>query len=198
VLHFRASFKNKDAMPLAFTKVKLTAGMDPLLAVSRLPQLAERAMRAAVVAALERRRMTPRAVINDALVRFERDVQHEAPDGVRPALLFSERDRIVRELRGFIDGRLAARLASLHHRDIVATGAKCAPFDAIVRNRLGQAYGVALRRVPMDGGSLDLIRRISSTTQRYAATPLRGCVLYDFTSGSVRRAQACASRRSVA
>ena len=86
--------------------------MDPLLAVSRLPKLAERAMRASVVAALERRRVTPRVLINDALMRFERAIQNEAPEGIRPALLFTERDRIVRELRGFIDGRVAARLAA--------------------------------------------------------------------------------------
>src|SRR5262249_26693731 len=82
-----AKFKNNRAMPLAFTRAKLWAGMDPLLAVSRLPKLAERAMRIAVVDALARGRITPRGVINDALVRFERDVQSEAPDGVRPALL---------------------------------------------------------------------------------------------------------------
>ncbi len=175
--------------------------MDPLLAVSRLPKLAERAMRASVIAALERRRMTPRAVINDALMRFERDVQREAPDGVRPAVLFSERDRIVRELRGFIDGRLAARLAALHYRDIVATGAQSAPFDAIVRNRSGKSYGLVLRRIPAEGERLDLIRRIATATQRYTAIPLRGTVLYDFASGSARvihDAPARASRRSVA
>ena len=141
--------------------------MDPLLAVSRLPKLAERAMRVAVVDALARGRITPRGVINDALVRFERDVQSEAPDGVRPALLFSERDRIVRELRGFIDGRLAARLAALRYRDVVATAKQCAPFDAIVRNRFGHAYAIVMRRLPADGSRLDVIRRIASATQRY-------------------------------
>ncbi len=175
--------------------------MDPLLAVSRLPKLAERAMRASVIDALQRGRITPRGVINDALVRFERDIQSEAPDGVRPALLFSERDRIVRELRGFIDGRLAARLAALRHRDIIATSSRSAPFDAVVRNRFGHAYAIVLRRLPPDGARLDVIRRIATATQRYAKVPLRGTLLYDFTCGSarlIREAPAATGRRSVA
>lgn len=175
--------------------------MDPLLAVSRLPKLAERAMRASVVGALERGRITPRGVINDALMRFERDVQREAPDGVRPALLFTERDRIVRELRGFIDGRLAARLASLRYRDIIATAGRCAPFDAVVRNRFGHAYALVLRRAPADGARLELIRRIATATQRYSKVPLRGTLLYDFASGSarlIRELPARTARRSVA
>ncbi len=201
VLHVRAKFKNNDAMPLAFAKVKFEPGMDPLLAVSRLPKLAERAMRASAIDALERGRISPRGVINDALVRFERDVQSEAPDGVRPALLFSERDRIVRELRGFIDGRLAARLAALRHRDVIATCSRSAPFDAIVRNRFGHAFGIVLRRLPPDGTRLDVIRRIATATHRYTKVSLRGTLLYDFTSGSVRfvrEAPASAGRRSVA
>ncbi len=114
--------------------------MDPLLAVAHLPKLAEQAMRASVIGALQRGRMAHRAVIDDALVRFERDVQSYATEGVRPAVLFAERDRIVRELRGFIDGRLAARLAEVRRRDLVATAVGSAPFDAIVRNRFGDAY----------------------------------------------------------
>ncbi len=175
--------------------------MDPLLAVSRLPKLAEGAMRTSVADALQRGRMTPRGLINDALVRFERDVQSVAPDGVRPALLFSERDRIVRELRGFIDGRLAARLAALRHRDIVATSAHAAPFDAIVRNRFGDAYGIVLRRIPTGGSRLELIRRIAAAAERYTRVRLSGAVLYDFASGSarlLRETPARASRRSVA
>ena len=175
--------------------------MDPLLAVSRLPKLAERAMRASVLHALEHGRITPRGVINEALVRFERDVQSEAPDGVRPALLFSERDRIVRELRSFIDGRLAARLAALRHRDILSTASRSAPFDAIVRNRFGHAYGIVLRRLPPDGTRLDVIRRIATATQRYSKVPLRGTLLYDLASGSarlIREAPAAPARRSVA
>ncbi|MBV8636938.1 MAG: hypothetical protein JO322_02570 [Candidatus Eremiobacteraeota bacterium] len=165
-----------------------------MLAVSRLPKLAQNAMRASVVDALERGRMTPRAVINDALMRFERDVQSEAPDGVRPALLFSERDRIVRELRGFIDGRLATRLAALRHRDVFATGGRAAPFDAIVRNRFGHAYAIVLRRIPRDGSRLDLIRRIAKAAEHYGRVRLSGAVLYDFASGSARLIPVCAER----
>jgi hypothetical protein len=156
--------------------------MDPLLAVSRLPKLAERAMRRAVIAALERGRMTPRGLINDALVRFERDVQTQAPDGVRPALLFTERDRIVRDLRGFIEGRLASRLAALPVREVLALGRAAAPFDAIVENRHGERYAIVLRRVPIDGTRLELLRRIQNAARRYAKVSLRGVLLYDFSS----------------
>ena len=160
--------------------------MDPLLAVSRLPTLAERAMRRALLAALERGKLTPRGLINDALMRFERDVQREAPDGVRPALLFNERDRIVRELRTFVDGRFAARLAGLRPREVLALGAEAAPFDAIVENRFGERYGIVLRRLRADGSTLETLRRIDRAARRYPKVPLRGAVVYDFSSGKVR------------
>lgn len=160
--------------------------MDPLIVASNLPKLAERAVRAAVVSSLERSKMTPRSLINDALVRFERAVQAEAPDGVRPALLFTERDRIVRELRGFIDGRLAARLAALRRRDLVATGRAAAPFDLIVRNRRDRCYGVVLRRLPEDGRRLDVLHRIHRAADQYKKTRLSGVFVYDFRSGSGR------------
>ena len=166
--------------------------MDPLILASRLPTLAERSLRAAVVSSLERSRMTPRSLINDALVRFERAIQAEAPDGVRPALLFAERDRIVRELRGFIDGRLAARLAALRHRDVVATGRDAWPFDLIVRNRRDRCYAIVLRRLPEDGRRLEVLHRIHRAAEDYKKTHLAGVFVYDFRSGSgriVRRGQ---------
>lgn len=143
-------------------------------------------MRHAVLSALERSKMTPRQLINDALVRFERSVQSEAPAGVRPALLFSERDRIVRELRGFIDGRLAARLSAVRGRDIVALGREAAPFDAIVCNRTGRCYAVVLRRLPVGGARLESLRNMRIAAQAYTKTPLHGVLVYDFVSGSAR------------
>ena len=160
--------------------------MDPLVAVRRLPVLAERAMRASILAAIDRGRVTPRTLINDALMRFERAVQAEACNGIRPALLFNERDRIVREVRGFIDGRIAARLAALPRRDLIALGRDAAPFDAIVRNRHGRAYGVVLRRLPSDGARLDILQRVREAARRTTRTPLAGVLVYDFSSGVVR------------
>ena len=160
--------------------------MDPLVAVCRLPVLAERAMRASILAAIDRGRVTPRTLVNDALMRFERAVQAEAPNGVRPALLFGERDRIVRELRGFIDGRIAARLAAIPRRDLVAVGRDAAPFDAIVRNRFGRCYAVILRRLPSDGRRLDVLQRVHAAARRTTRTPLAGVLVYDFSSGLVR------------
>ncbi len=160
--------------------------MDPLVAVRRLPRLAERAMRAAILAAIDRGRVTPRLLVNDALMRFERAVQAEAPNGIRPALLFGERDRIVRELRGFIDGRIASRLAALPRRDLVAIGRDAAPFDAIVRNRHGRCYGLVLRRLPSDGARLAVLQRVREAAHRATRTPLAGALVYDFASGAVR------------
>jgi hypothetical protein len=160
--------------------------MDPLLAAHQLPLLAQRAMRTAVAGGLARGRMSPRSLVDEALLRFERAVGAIAPDGVRPALLFSERDRIVRELRGFIDGKVAARLAALRRRDVVATGTSAAPFDAIVRNRSGRAYGVVLRRLPGDFARLEVLQRMYAAGRAYDKTPLSGVLVYDFVTGSAR------------
>ncbi len=143
-------------------------------------------MRAAILAALGRGRITPRGVIDDALLRFERAVQAEASHGVRPALLFGERDRIVREVRGFLDGRIAARLAALPRRDLIAVGRGAAPIDAIVRNRHGYCYAVVLRRLPRGGRRLDLLQRLRVAARTATRTPLAGVLVYDLSSGSVR------------
>lgn len=160
--------------------------MDPLLAARRLPLLAERAMRSAVSAGLARGRMSPRSLIDEALVTFERAVGTQAPDGVRPALLFSERDRIVRELRRFLEGKVAARLVALRRRDVISAGTRAAPFDAVVRNRFGHAYGVVMRRLPDGLERLELLRRIHVASKQYDKTPLSGVLVYDFVSGSAR------------
>lgn len=160
--------------------------MDPLLVVNRLPKLAENAMRAAVIGAIDRARMTPRTLINDALMRFERAVAGDAPDGIRPAVLFTERDRIVRELRGFIDGRLATRLLALPRRNLVALGREAAPFDAVVRNRFGRCYAVVLRRLPPDGRRLEALRRIREAARDSTRTPVHGVLVYDFAAGTAR------------
>jgi hypothetical protein len=160
--------------------------MDPLLAVNRLPQLAQAAMRSAVLGAALGRRTTPRALIDDALVRFEGAVQGEATDGIRPTLLFSERDRIVRELRTFITSRLAVRLGHLDKREFVALGRAAAPFDAVVRNRAGEVYAVVLRRLPSDGRRLERLRRIGLLAAQWTKSPLRGVLVYDFSTGRTR------------
>lgn len=160
--------------------------MDPFIAVNRLPQLAQAAMRNAVLAGLARGRITPRMLADDALIRFERAVGREAPEGIRPALLFAERDRVVRELRAFIDSRLAARLVSLKRRDIVALARGAAPYDAIVRNRHGRCYGIVLRRLPSDGRRLETLRRMHSFPGNPKRTPLSGILVFDFTSAVVR------------
>jgi hypothetical protein len=174
--------------------------MDPILAAERLPKLAARAMRGAIVAAALRppgsqfRAVTHRSLVNDALIRFERSVQRAASNGIRPALLFAERDRIVRELRAFCDGRLAARLFALRKRDVVAVGRAAAPFDALVCGRRGGIYGVVFRRLPSDGRRLDTMRKIQHAAQRSrVGEPLRGVLIYDFGAGTVRTLR-CAGR----
>ena len=163
--------------------------MDPILAANRLPSLAERATRAAIAAhCLGRtagRRVTPRALVNDALIRFERAVQRVAGDGIRPALLFAERDRIVRELRTFAESRLALRLVALHRRDVVAFGEPAHPFDAIVRGRRGGVYGLIFRRLAPGSDRLETMRAMRAAALEYREEPLRGVLVYDLRSGDL-------------
>lgn len=161
--------------------------MDALLAAQRFPRLTLLAMRGAIVCALATRRSTPSALVGDALMRFEHAVQRDSSDGVRPALLFAERDRIVREMRVFIAARLAARLFALPRRDLVALGEAARPFDAIVRNARGELHGVICGRLPGDVRRLEWIRRIGEAGYVYRSHRLDGLVIYDFRSGRVRR-----------
>ena len=156
--------------------------MDPLLAAQRLPRLAERAMRSAIAGALIDGRMTPRAIVDRALVAFEAAATRHG--GVRPALLFAERDRIARELRAFVDGRLAGRLRALRRGAIVAAGAAATPFDIVVRDRRGRAYAVVLRRLPRDGSRLAILQRIRATFQTATRTPVDGILVYDLSRGT--------------
>jgi hypothetical protein len=153
--------------------------LDPILAAGRLPRLSERAMRDAIVQALEAGRFTPRRLIDRALLRFERAAARLASGAARPCMLFAERDRIVRELRAFVDGRLAARINALPRSAFVAIGARAAPFDAIVRNRRGRTYGVLFRRLPGDSGRLDVLRRVREALGS-VRTPMSGVLVYDF------------------
>jgi hypothetical protein len=157
--------------------------MDPLLAVERLPRLSERAMRAAIVTCLTQGQMTPRTIVDRALVTFEAGVLSRL-GCVRPALLFSERDRIVRELRSFLDGRLATRLRALRRADVVAAGRAAVPFDIVVRNRRGRLYAVVFRRLPRDGRHLPLLQRIRLASQTTTRTPVHGVLVYDFSRGN--------------
>jgi hypothetical protein len=153
---------------------------DPLLLAHRIPKLAERAMRDAIVARLARR-----GLADEALARFEALVERLAHDGVRPRLLFAERDRLVREVERFAASRLARRLFSLGRRGIVAAGRGARPFDAIVRGKSGASYAVVFRRLPRDGRRLESLRAIRNAACKYAQ-PLSGVVVYDFTRGTAR------------
>lgn len=164
--------------------------MDPILAAQRLPRLAERAMRHVIVVGSLRpergaRRFGPRVLADDALVCFERLALRSSP-GVRPALLFSERNRIVAEVQAFLRSRLAARLFAVRPRDIVALGKPAAPFDALIRGRRGGIYGVVLRRLARDGRRLETIRAIRRAARSNRIAGLRGVLVYDFATASVR------------
>lgn len=159
-------------------------GMDTLLAAQRLPRLAERAMRAAISSALSRGQLTPSAVIDRALVTFEAALVNR---GVRPALLFAERNRIVRELRVFLESRLAGRLRALPRRSVVATGSAAAPFDTLVRNRRGRTYAVVFARLPNDGRRLAVLHRMRAAAQNATRTPIDGILVYDFSRAVVLR-----------
>ena len=174
------------------------SAMDQLLVAGRLPALSARAARSAIVAALNRRNVTLRPLVNDAMLHFERSVDRLATESVRPALLFAERDRIVRELRGFIASRLGARLTALRRRDLVALGGAAAPFDGLVRGRRGLVYAVVIRRLPSDGKRLGLLRRIVQLAKEYEKTPLGGVLVYDLGSGSARLVRDSRTLRSAA
>lgn len=154
---------------------------DPILVANRLPKLAERAMRDAIVARLGRRQL-----VDDALLRFEALVQRLARDGVRPALLFGERDRIVREMSRFTQSRLASRLFAITPTGVAAIGREARPFDAIVHGRNGGLYGVVFRRLASDGRRLESMRAIRNAAAAYGPQRLRGVLVYDFGSGVVR------------
>jgi hypothetical protein len=154
---------------------------DPLLAADRLPKLAERAMRDAIVT-----RRSRQLLVDDALIRFEQLVQRGARDGIRPALLFAERDGIVRELGRFVQTRLATRLFAIDSRDVASVARAARPFDAIVRGKRGGLYGVVFRRLATDGRRLESMRAIRNAANAYRPEKLRGVLVYDFTTGAVR------------
>jgi len=161
--------------------------MDSLLAADRFPVFAERATRRAIAGALAAGRVTPRSLVNEALLGFERAVSSAAPNGVRPTLLFAERDRIVTELGLFLRSRLAARIFAIRRRDLVAVGRSAAPFDAIVRGHRGELYAVATRRLPLDARRLDVFRRIREAARLWQTHRLRGVLVYDLGSGRLTR-----------
>jgi hypothetical protein len=161
--------------------------LDPLLVADRLPKLAERAMRDAILGSVGRsRRLSQRTLIDDALIRFEGMVARAVADGIRPAVLFSERDRIVRDLGRFARSRLASRLFAIRHDDVAALERDAQPFDAIVRGRRGGLYGVILRRLPRDGRRLETMRAMRGAALSYRHARLLGVLVYDFGTGRVR------------
>lgn len=161
--------------------------MDPLLAANLLPRLADLAMRRAAAAALRvGKRPTLRALVDDALVRFERCVQAKARDGVRPALLFTQRDRILTAMRAFLAARSTARLFALPARNVIAVGASAAPFDALVRGRDGRAHAVVFRAIPRDGRRLELFRRIRTAAARPRGEALASVVVFDLNGTPAR------------
>ncbi|MBV8375032.1 MAG: hypothetical protein JO302_05940 [Candidatus Eremiobacteraeota bacterium] len=161
--------------------------LDPLLAAGRLPKLAERAMRDAILGGVaQARRLSHRVLVDDALLRFEGMVARAAPDGIRPAILFAERDRIVRDLGRFARSRLANRLFAIHRDDVAAIDDAARPFDAIVRGRRGGLYGVILRRLPSDGRRLESMRAMRGAATAYRQAHLLGVLVYDFATARVR------------
>ena len=165
--------------------------MDPILTAKRLPKLSERAMRDAIVGlSLSRagggQLPSPRTLSDEALLRFERMLERSSCLGVRPALLFAERNRIVTELQTFVKGRLASRLFAVRHRDVAAVANAAKPFDAIVRGRNGGLYGVVFRRLARDGKRLDAMRAICNAARARQSEGLRGVLVYDFACGTIR------------
>lgn len=174
--------------PPGTRRVHHSLEMDALAAAKRLPRVADAAMRNAVIAALASgRKPTLSALVGDALVRFERAVQLKTPDGVRPALLFAQRDRILRGLRAFFELRVATRLFAVRERDRIAIGSAAKPFDAIVRGRDGRFHAIVLRAIPRDGRKLDLFRRVRVAAQNCRTAVIESVVVCDLDGGRSRR-----------
>ncbi len=171
--------------------------MDPILAAKRLPKLSERAMREAIASVSLAREhgagtAGPRVLADDALIRFERLVRR-AGLAIRPALLFAERNRILGDLQKFVRSRLASRLFAIRRRDVVALGAAARPFDAVLYGRRGGLYGVVFRRLANDGKRLDAMRAIRNAARAYRGKGLRGVLVYDFGTGTIRMLRCGAS-----
>ncbi len=158
--------------------------MDPILLAWRLPRFADTALRGSIVAALVAgSRPTQQNLVTDALIRFERIVQAQASDGVRPALLFAQRDRISASLRRFLASRFARRLFALRRREIIAVGRSARPFDALVRGRRGATYAVLIRTLPTGARRLDAYRAIRTAAGARPGRAPTGVVIYDLTDG---------------
>ena len=136
-------------------------------------------MRGAIAGALTDGRMTPRALVDRALVDFETAVARLGT--VRPALLFAERDRIARELRAFADGRLARRLRAQNVR--VRSLLLAPPLRRSISSYAIVAappIGVVFRRLPRDGSRLALLQRMRAAVVTKTRTPVDGILVYDF------------------
>jgi hypothetical protein len=124
-------------------------------------------MRRALLAALMRhgrRQLGP--IVTEALAGFERMVERRIRGNARPALLFAQRNRIVRGLKAFLSSRSAARLFALPRRALVAAGSAASPFDSIVRGRDGRLHAVIFRSIPSDARRLELYRCTRTAANR--------------------------------
>ncbi|HVA34132.1 MAG TPA: hypothetical protein VNG31_08300 [Candidatus Baltobacteraceae bacterium] len=165
--------------------------MDALLLANRLPKLAEAAMRHAILnlvcdGSVRVPRLAQRLLVDAALLSFEARVRRVAANGIRPALLFAERDRVVQELSRFARSRLATRLFAVRRRDLIALARAARPFDAVVRGPRG-FYGVVFRRLAPGAGRLETVRAIRLAALAYGRCRLHGVVIYDLSSGKLQR-----------
>ncbi len=190
-----APARKHAACQAAGIAVHQTDRVDSLMLTERLPKRAVRAQCDAVVASLcDRRWASPRALCNRALLQFEAAVARSAGAGVRPALLFAERDRIVVELRRFLASRLASRLRALAPARVRA-GRAAAPFDALVLGGDGARYAIVLRRLPERGRRLHALHAIRTAAARSRDGDLAAVVVYDFAGGRTYVLRALATRR---
>jgi hypothetical protein len=161
--------------------------MDPLLAANAIPRLADLAMRRALLAALVRSgRPQLGPIATQALADFERRVERKMRGNPRPALLFTQRNRIVRGLKAFLSSRGAARLFALPRRALVATGAAAGPFDTIVRGSDGRLHAVIFRSAPNDTRRLELYRRIHAAAAKAGGPAVATVTLYNLDGGPAR------------
>ena len=161
--------------------------MDPLLAANAIPRLADLAMRRALLATLVRHgRPQLGPIVTEALAEFERMVERKLRGSARPALLFTQRNRIVRGLKAFLSSRSAARLFGLPRRALVAAGPTAGPFDSIVRGRDGRLHAVIFRSIPSDARRLELYRRIRAAAARVGGPAVATVTICNLEGGPSR------------
>ncbi|HUY11125.1 MAG TPA: hypothetical protein VMV73_02565 [Candidatus Dormibacteraeota bacterium] len=160
--------------------------MDLLELAALLPKLTARVARDVIVDALGAPgRFHERALVAASVARFEALLARDIADGVRPGLLFEQRDLLALRLRTFARTPLARRLGRLRRASVLRRGAAAKPFDALLRTRAGRVLALLVRPMPTGEARLDIYRAARGAIERFEGRePLVALMLIDPLSGA--------------